>query len=108
LNFPLSKEIVEWTGDELKKMENLKTLVVKTNSLQDIHSDFLKPEVHFPNSLRVLEWPSLQDIPSDFRPKNFSICKLPNSGLTSFNLIISLNRMVMISPLSFWVIWPTL
>jgi hypothetical protein len=105
LNFPLSKEIVEWTGDELKKMENLKTLVVKTSfypkpDLQDIPSDF-RPK-NFPNSLRVLEWPNLQDIPSDFRPKNFSICKLPNSGLTS------LNRMVMISPPSFWVFWPTL
>ncbi|KAK2421685.1 TMV resistance protein N [Trifolium repens] len=90
LNFPLSEEIVEWTGDELKKMENLKTLVVKT-------SFYLKPKVHFPNSLRVLEWPSLQEIPSDFHPKNFLICKLPNNGLASFNLDNSLNRMVFLS-----------
>ena len=101
MKFPLAEEIVEWTGDELKKMENLKTLVVKT-------SFYLKPEVHFPNSLRVLEWQSLQDIASDFRPKFLSICKLPNSGLTSINLDNSLNRMVMISPPSFWVIWQTL
>jgi hypothetical protein len=87
LNFPQAEERVEWTGDELKKMENLKTLVVKT-------SFYLKPEVHFPNSLRVLEWQSLQDIASDFRPKFLSICKLPNSGLTSFNLANSFNKMV--------------
>ncbi|KAK2421688.1 disease resistance protein RUN1 [Trifolium repens] len=90
LNFPRAKEIVEWTGDELKKMENLKTLVVKT-------SFYLKPEVHFPNSLRVLEWQSLQDIPSDFRPNFLSICKLPNSGLTSINLANSLNKMIFLS-----------
>ncbi|KAK2367511.1 TMV resistance protein N [Trifolium repens] len=98
LNFPLSEEIVEWTGDELKKMENLKTLVVKTSfypkpDLQDIPSDF-RPK-NFPNSLRVLEWPNLQDIPSDFRPKNFSICKLPNSGLTSLNRMIYLSLKVL-------------
>ncbi|KAK2421656.1 TMV resistance protein N [Trifolium repens] len=90
LNFPQAEEIVEWAGDELKKMENLKTLVVKT-------SFYLKPEVHFPNSLRVLEWPSLQDIPSDFRPKLLSICKLPNSGISSFNLANSLNKMIFLS-----------
>jgi len=85
LDFALPEEIVEWKGDEFKKMKNLKTLVVKT-------SFFVDPHVHLPNSLRVLEWHAfpLQEIPSDFLSKNLSICKLPNSGLTSFKLANSL------------------
>ncbi|CAJ2667212.1 unnamed protein product [Trifolium pratense] len=83
----LPEEIVEWTGNEFKKMKNLKTLVIPINKF------FFKPH-HLPNSLRVLIWhwyPS-QYIPSDFCPKNLSICKLPNSGLTSFNLANSLKE----------------
>jgi len=74
-------------------MKNLKTLIVKTSS-------FSKPLVHLPNSLKVLEWHGLQDIPSDFLPKNLSICKLPNSSLTSFKLANSLKERVIISPSS--------
>ncbi|KAK2421697.1 TMV resistance protein N [Trifolium repens] len=85
LDFPLLEEIVKWKGDEFKKMKNLKTLIVKT-------SFFSKPHVHLPNSLRKLEWHSLQDIPSDFPPKNLSICKLPNSGFLSFKLANSLKE----------------
>jgi hypothetical protein len=91
LDFPLLEEIVKWKGEEFKKMKNLKTLIVKT-------SFFSKPHVHLPNSLRKLEWHSLQDIPSDFPPNNLSICKLPNSGFLSFKLANSLKERVMISP----------
>ncbi|AES63743.2 TMV resistance protein N isoform X2 [Medicago truncatula] len=85
LDFPLPQAIVEWKGDEFKKMKNLKTLIVKTSS-------FSKPLVHLPNSLKVLEWHGLKDIPSDFLPNNLSICKLPNSSLTSFKLANSLKE----------------
>ncbi|WJX71910.1 hypothetical protein P8452_55850 [Trifolium repens] len=32
LDFPLYEEVVEWKGDEFKKMENLKTLIIKNES----------------------------------------------------------------------------
>ncbi|PNX75125.1 disease resistance protein (TIR-NBS-LRR class), partial [Trifolium pratense] len=84
LDIPLY-EVVNWRGDEFKKMENLKTLISK-NSL------FSKGPEHLPNSLRVLEWPRYpsQHIPSDFFPRKLSICKLPESNLTSFELHSSL------------------
>ncbi|CAJ2667225.1 unnamed protein product [Trifolium pratense] len=81
------------------QMKNLKTLIVKT-------SFFSKPQVHLPNSLyRVLEWHSysLHDIPSDFLPKNLSICKLPNSGFLLFKFPNSLKERVMISSSSFCI-----
>lgn len=87
LDFALPEEIVEWKGDEFKKMKNLKTLVVKT-------SFFFNPHVHLPSSLRVLEWHAfpLHEISSDFLPKNLSICKLPSCGITSFKLANSLKE----------------
>jgi hypothetical protein len=82
LEFPSSEEeVIEWKGDELKKMQNLKTLIVKNGS-------FSKGPKYFPNSLRVLEWPKYpsQVIPSDFFPKKLSICILQESDFTSFEL----------------------
>jgi Leucine-rich repeat (LRR) protein len=81
LDFPLYEEVVEWKGDEFKKMENLKTLIIKNGFFSKI------PE-HLPNSLRVLDWPRYpsQCIPSDFCPRKLSICKLPESCLTIFEL----------------------
>jgi hypothetical protein len=82
LEFPLSeKEVIEWKGDELKKMQNLKTLIVKNGR-------FSKGPKHLPNSLRVLEWPKYpaRVIPSDFCPKKLSICKLQQSDFISFEL----------------------
>jgi len=91
LDIPLSEEVVEWKGDEFKKMENLKTLIIK-NGL------FSKGPKHLPNSLRVLEWPRYpsQHIPSDFRPRKLSICRLPESDLKIFDLHSSLKASVMI------------
>ncbi|CAJ2667222.1 unnamed protein product [Trifolium pratense] len=88
LEFPLPEKIEEWKGDEFKKMESLKTLTIKNSSFVS------KPQVQLPNGLRALEWPRYpsQHIPSDFRPKNLSICKLPNSDLTSFTLANSLKE----------------
>ncbi|MCH83214.1 disease resistance protein, partial [Trifolium medium] len=84
-DIPLYEEVVEWKGDEFKKMENLKTLIIK-NSL------FSKGPDHLPNSLRVLDWPGYpsQHIPSDFCPRKLSICKLPASYLTIFEFHSSL------------------
>jgi hypothetical protein len=82
LEFPSSEEeVVDWKGDELKKMQNLKTLIVKNGS-------FSNGPKYLPNSLRVLEWPKYPSriIPSDFCPKKLSICKLQESDFTSFEL----------------------
>ncbi|CAJ2667219.1 unnamed protein product [Trifolium pratense] len=94
LDIPLY-EVVNWRGDEFKKMENLKTLISK-NSL------FSKGPEHLPNSLRVLEWPRYpsQHIPSDFFPRKLSICKLPESNLTSFELHSSLKTFVNLTELN--------
>ncbi|XP_045817182.1 disease resistance protein RUN1-like [Trifolium pratense] len=92
LSFSPPDEIVEWKGDELKKMKNLKTLVVVP-----VDKFFFKPH-HLPNSLRVLKWrwyPS-QSIPSDFCPKNLSIFELPKNDLTSFQLANSLKTRIFI------------
>jgi len=82
LEFPSSEEeVIEWKGDELKKMQNLKTLIVKNGS-------FSKGLKYLPNSLRVLEWHKYPSrvMPSDFFPKKLSICKLQQSDFISFGL----------------------
>lgn len=73
--------LVEWDGEAFKKMENLKTLIIK-------NCHFSQAPKHLPNSLRVLEWWTypLQDLPSDFHPKKLAICKLPESCFTSLEL----------------------
>lgn len=49
MDFPLfGEEVVEWEGDELKKMKSLKTLIIKNGR-------FSKGPKYLPNSLRVLE-----------------------------------------------------
>lgn len=86
LKFPSSEEeVIEWKGDELNKMQNLKTVIVKNGS-------FSKGPEYLPNSLRVLEWPKYPSriIPSDFCPKKLSICKLKESDLSSFELRVTM------------------
>ncbi|KAH1151332.1 hypothetical protein GYH30_045030 [Glycine max] len=81
MNFSSFGKEVEWDGDALKKMENLKTLIIKSYC-------FSKGPKHLPNSLRVLEWwrcPS-QDLPHNFNPKQLAICKLPHSNFTLLGL----------------------
>ncbi|AES76344.2 functional resistance protein, putative [Medicago truncatula] len=93
LKFPLfeeeeeMEEEVEWKGDELKKMKNLKTLIIENGR-------FSRAPEQLPNSLRVLEWPGYpsQYLPHDFCPKKLSICKLPGNGFTSFELSSSLKK----------------
>ncbi|RHN49898.1 putative TIR domain, winged helix-turn-helix DNA-binding domain-containing protein [Medicago truncatula] len=80
LNFSLSKEEeVEWKGDELKKMENLRTIIIR-------NCPFSKGCQHLPNGLRVLDWPKYpsENLPSDFFPRKLSICRLRESSLTTF------------------------
>lgn len=94
LDSPSSQEeaVVELKGDAFKKMENLKTLVIKNGR-------FSVGPVHLPNDLRVLEWhgyPS-QDLPLAESPNNLSICKLGGSCLTLFELPSSLKVGEMIS-----------
>ena len=62
-------------------MKNLKTLIIRNGK-------FSKGPKYLPNNLRVLEWwryPS-HCLPSDFHPKKLSICKLPYSCISSFDL----------------------
>ncbi|KAL5153460.1 TMV resistance protein N [Glycine soja] len=87
-DFSLFEEVeIEWDANAFKKMENLKTLIIK-------NGHFTKGPKHLPDTLRVLEWwryPS-QSFPSDFRPKKLAICKLPNSGYTSLELAVLLKK----------------
>jgi Leucine-rich repeat (LRR) protein len=83
------EKVIDWKGDELKKMENLRTLIIK-------NAKFSKGPEHLPNSLRVLEWrgyPSC-DTPFDFCAKKLTICKLQESELTLFGFRGSLNLKV--------------
>lgn len=67
---------VDWDGEALKNMRNLKTLVIRNGS-------FNQGPTHLPNSLRVLEWwgyPS-PSLPNDFHPKKLAMLKLPESCL---------------------------
>ncbi|KAG4926827.1 hypothetical protein JHK85_053313 [Glycine max] len=87
-----SKVEIEWDANAFKKMENLKTLIIK-------NGHFTKGPKHLPDTLRVLEWwryPS-QSFPSDFRPKKLAICKLPNSGYTSLELAVLLKKASVLS-----------
>jgi len=60
---------VKWDGLAFKKMENLKTLIIRNVS-------FSESPKHLPNSLRVLEWQKYPScgLPSDFYPKKLAIC----------------------------------
>ncbi|KEH26837.1 TIR-NBS-LRR class disease resistance protein [Medicago truncatula] len=82
LEFPSSEQkVVDWKGDELKKMQNLKTLIVKNGS-------FSKGPKYFPDSIRVLEWHKYPSrfVPSDIFPKKRSVCKLQESDFSSYEL----------------------
>ncbi|XP_039682591.1 TMV resistance protein N [Medicago truncatula] len=83
------KVVVDWKGDELEKMQKLKTLIVKNGT-------FSNGPKYLPNSLRVLEWQKYPSrvIPSDFFPKKLSICKLQQSDFTSFELRGTMKRFV--------------
>ncbi|KAL1356318.1 hypothetical protein HN51_008327 [Arachis hypogaea] len=76
LEFPLLEsegDEVKWDGTALKKMKNLKTLIIK-------NGHFSRGPKYLPNSLRVLEWrryPSRYFL-SNFDPKELSILKLPD------------------------------
>ncbi|KAL2576966.1 hypothetical protein AAZX31_16G114700 [Glycine max] len=83
LDFPSfdKEEIVELNTKAFKKKKNLKTVIIKNGK-------FSKGPKYLPNNLRVLEWwryPS-HCLPSDFHPKKLSICKLPYSCISSFDL----------------------
>ncbi|XP_028205464.1 TMV resistance protein N-like isoform X2 [Glycine soja] len=70
---------IEWNGNALEKMKNLKILIIRSGK-------FSKGPNYFPESLRVLEWHRYPSncLPSNFHPKELAICKLPQSCITSF------------------------
>ncbi|XP_068503057.1 TMV resistance protein N-like isoform X4 [Phaseolus vulgaris] len=100
LDFPLFEEdeevFVEWDGEAFKKMENLKTLIIR-------NSHFSKGPTYLPNSLRVLEWWTypLHDLPTDFHPNKLAICKLPRSCFTSLELATISKKFMNLTVLNF-------
>lgn len=75
LDLPEDEEVC-WTGEEFKKMKNLKILKV-------INAKFSTGPKYLPNSLRVLDWEGYPSpsLPSDFRPRKLSMLNLPNCSL---------------------------
>ncbi|PNX99122.1 disease resistance protein (TIR-NBS-LRR class), partial [Trifolium pratense] len=71
--YPNSRIEVEWDGEAFKKMENLRTLIIKDGK-------FTESPKHLPNSLRILQlqhslclsW----DLPSEFYPRKLTICNI--------------------------------
>ncbi|KAJ7960444.1 Disease resistance-like protein [Quillaja saponaria] len=68
---------VQWNGDALKKMTNLRIIMFE-------NAYFSEGPKHIPNSLRVLDWSGYPSpsLPLDFYPENLVILNLPNSRLT--------------------------
>ncbi|XP_061350173.1 disease resistance protein Roq1-like [Gastrolobium bilobum] len=96
LEFPKFEEVVEWDGNAFKKMENLKTLIIR-------NSCFAQGPKHLPNSLRILEWwryPS-PSLPSDFHPEKLVILKLPESRSISIDFLKSNKEFVNMRVLNF-------
>ncbi|KAK7261677.1 hypothetical protein RIF29_27993 [Crotalaria pallida] len=82
LDFPDVRKAIAWNGKAFKKMNNLRTLIIR-NGCSDVDVE------HLPNSLRVLEWreyPS-SSLPSDFHPEELTILKLSYSGLASLDFL---------------------
>ncbi|CAK8574970.1 unnamed protein product [Lathyrus sativus] len=69
-------EVVNWDGEALKEMKNLKTLIIR-------NGHFSKGPTHLPNSLRVLKWHGYasSSLPCDFHPRKLCILELPDSSL---------------------------
>ncbi|KAK7314801.1 hypothetical protein VNO77_33329 [Canavalia gladiata] len=87
------EEEIKWDRAAFKKMENLKTLIIRNGR-------FSKGPKHLPNSLRVLEWngyPS-KSLPSDFHPRKdaiLKIVKLPNTYSRSSRLAMLLKTLLL-------------
>lgn len=79
LDLPKDKE-VQWDGNTLKKMENLKILVVKNTC-------FSRGPSALPKRLRVLKWSRYPEstLPADFDPKKLVIFDLSLSFFTFKN-----------------------
>ncbi|XP_027359978.1 TMV resistance protein N-like [Abrus precatorius] len=75
----LKDKEVKWNGKALKKMENLKILVIENGS-------FSRGPSYLPKSLRVLKWCGYPEpsLPAHFDPKNLAILDL-SMGFFSFD-----------------------
>lgn len=73
LDSPLieDEEAIEWDGEAFKKMENLRTLIIKK-------CKFSQAAKCLPTGLRVLEWwrYPLEELPSDFNSNQLVIRNL--------------------------------
>lgn len=86
LNLLKDKE-VQWDGNALKNMENLKILVIEK-------ARFSRGPNHLPKSLRVLKWFDYPEssLPAHYNPKKLVILDLSDSmGLFTFG-----NQMIMV------------
>ncbi|CAI8587884.1 unnamed protein product [Vicia faba] len=79
----LKDKEVEWDGNALKKMENLKVLVIEK-------AHFSRGPNHLPKSLRVLKWCDYPEssLPVYFDPKKLVILDLSLSCITFENQVI--------------------
>ena len=68
--------MIDWSGKAFKKMRNLKILIIR-------NAQFSTGPRHLPNSLRVLDWKGYPcpSLPSEFKPKELIILKMPESSL---------------------------
>lgn len=79
----LKDKEVQWDGNALKKMENLKILVIE-------NARFSMGPNHLPKSLRVLKWCNYpaSSLPAHFNPKKLIILDLSMSQFTFENQLI--------------------
>ncbi|XP_024627900.1 TMV resistance protein N isoform X2 [Medicago truncatula] len=71
-------EVVNWDGEAFKKMDKLKTLIIR-------NGHFSTGPTHLPDSLRVLKWQGYHSpsLPCYFYPMKLSVLELPDSHLES-------------------------
>lgn len=79
----LKDKQVQWDGNALKKMENLKVLVIEK-------AHFSRGPNHLPKNLRVLKWCDYPEssLPVHFDPKKLVILDLSLSSITFENQVI--------------------
>jgi hypothetical protein len=79
----LKDKEVQWDGNALKNMENLKVLVIE-------NARFFRGPNHLPNSLRVLNWRDYPEspLPTYYNPKKLVILDLSGGFITFGNQMI--------------------
>lgn len=73
----LEKKEVQLKAQDLKKMKNLRMLIIRNAKISEGH-------VHLPSNLRLLDWEEYPSpcLPSDFLPEKIVMLELRHSHLT--------------------------